>query len=42
MYHIAKLYQNEEKRLASSGEEIFSRQFFDKALLNFMSQLGML
>lgn len=42
MYHIAKLYQNEQKELESKGEEIFSRQFFDKALLNFMSELGML
>lgn len=42
MYHIAKLYLSEEEKLASKGEEVFSRQFFDKALLNFMSQLGQL
>lgn len=40
MYPVKKMYLTEQKKLESEGREIFAPEFFEEALLNFLSHLG--
>lgn len=42
MYPVKKMYLTEKKKLEEEGYAVFSQDFFVEALLNFLSQLGLL
>lgn len=42
MYPVKKMYLAEQQRLENAGYEIFSTEFVEKALLQFLTDLGIL
>ena len=40
MYPVKKMYLTEQKKLEEEGYAVFSPEFFQEALLNFLSYLG--
>jgi len=42
MYPVKKMYLSEKKKLEDEGYAVFSPEFFQEALLNFLSRLGYL
>lgn len=39
-YPVKKMYDTQQERLKQEGYEVFAPEFFEEALLNFMSCLG--
>ena len=42
VYPVKKYYLTEQKKLEAEGYAVFSNEFFEQALLNFLSSLGQL